>query len=47
MIGGGIYSYTVKNARFWSAETPYLYGLQIESGAERIFTRVGIRTSEV
>lgn len=47
-IGGGeSYSFSVKNARFWSAETPYLYDLQIESGTEKIFTRVGIRTSEV
>lgn len=47
ILGGERYSFTVRNARFWSAETPYLYDLQIESGAERIFARVGIRTSEV
>lgn len=47
ILGGESGEFLVKNARFWSAETPYLYDLQIESGAERIFTRVGIRTSEV
>lgn len=40
-------SFTVKNAKLWSAEQPYLYELEIECGEEIIFTRVGIKTSEV
>ncbi|MDE7395131.1 MAG: glycoside hydrolase family 2, partial [Clostridiales bacterium] len=38
-------AFTVKNAVFWSAETPYLYDLRIEGGDEVIFNRVGICTS--
>ncbi|MBQ4269850.1 MAG: hypothetical protein IJB97_09420, partial [Clostridia bacterium] len=44
---GEALSFRVKNARFWSAETPNLYDMTIESVGERIFERVGIRTSEV
>lgn len=40
-------TFTVKNARLWSAETPNLYDITIECGEEIIFERVGIRTSEV
>lgn len=48
VVGGGEkYAFTVKNARLWSAETPYLYDLTIECGDEKIFRRVGIKTSEV
>ena len=39
--------FRVKDARLWSAETPYLYEMTIEAVGERIFERVGIRTSEV
>ncbi len=39
-------SFRVKNARFWSAEDPYLYELIIESNGEKIFEDVGIRTVE-
>lgn len=40
-------TFHVKNARLWSAETPYLYPMQIECNGEVIFQRVGIRTSKV
>lgn len=45
--GGEKIFFTVKNAKLWSAETPFLYDLKIECGEEVIFERVGIRTSEV
>ena len=44
---GGSVSFLVKDARLWSAETPYLYPLSVECGEEVVFERVGIRTSEV
>ena len=44
---GEMVQFRVKNAKFWSAETPNLYEMTIESAGERIFERVGIRTSEV
>ncbi|MBQ3235197.1 MAG: hypothetical protein IJA97_03450 [Clostridia bacterium] len=39
--------FTVKNAKFWSAENPNLYELEIECNGEIIYTRVGIRTSKI
>lgn len=43
----GYVEFNVKNARFWSAETPYLYGMEISANGEIIYNRVGIRTSEI
>lgn len=40
-------SFIVKNAHFWSAESPFLYDLILIANGEMIFNRVGIRTSEV
>ncbi len=45
--GGKRVRFEVKNARLWSAETPYLYDLTIECAHETIYQRVGICTSEV
>lgn len=39
--------FTVKNAKFWSAEEPNLYDMEILAGEERIFQKVGICTSVV
>ena len=39
--------FIVKNAKFWTAETPHLYNLVIEANGEKILERVGIRTSEI
>ncbi len=39
--------FTVKNARLWSAETPFLYDMVIQSDDEVIYNRVGIRVTEV
>ncbi|MBD5132362.1 MAG: hypothetical protein HDT28_07245 [Clostridiales bacterium] len=40
-------TFTVKNAKLWSAETPYLYDMALSANGEVIYNRVGIRTSEV
>lgn len=37
----------VKNAKFWTAEKPYLYGVVLSANGEKILQRVGIRTSKV
>lgn len=39
--------FKVKNPKLWSAETPYLYPMTIESAGEIIYENVGIRTTEV
>ena len=39
--------FRIKNAQFWSAESPYLYPMTIECNGEVIFQRVGVRTSKV
>ncbi len=39
--------FRIQNAKLWSAETPYLYPMDIECNGEVIFQRVGIRTSKV
>lgn len=39
--------FTVKDAQFWSAETPYLYDMKISANGEAIYNRVGIRTTEI
>ena len=44
---GASVQFTVQDARLWSAESPYLYPMEISCGDEIIFERVGIRTSEV
>lgn len=36
--------FTVKNAKLWSAETPFLYDMRIEACGETVYERVGIRT---
>ncbi len=38
---------TVENAKFWSAENPYLYSVILRANGEKILQRVGIRTSEI
>lgn len=40
-------AFMLPNAHFWSAESPYLYDMTIDACGERIFWRVGVRTSEV
>ncbi len=40
-------TFTVKHAKLWSAETPYLYDMKLSANGEVIYNRVGIRTSEV
>lgn len=40
-------TFTVENAKLWSAETPYLYDMALSANGEVIYNRVGIRTSEV
>lgn len=47
VAAGETVEFKISDAHFWSAETPYLYGVTIECGGERIFARVGIRKSEV
>ena len=39
--------FSVKNAKLWSAEEPYLYDLRIEAAGEVIYEKVGIRTVEI
>lgn len=40
-------TFTVKDAKLWSAETPNLYDMTLSANGEIIYERVGIRTSEV
>ncbi len=47
VCAGETVRFFVENAKLWSAETPYLYDLQIECAKETIFEKVGIRTVEV
>ena len=44
---GADIAFEVASPRLWSAESPYLYPMEISCGDEVIFERVGIRTSEV
>ena len=44
---GNCARFRIKNAKLWSAETPFLYDLTIEAGGEKIFEKVGVRTVEV
>lgn len=45
--GGKEHSFTIENAKFWSAEQPNLYDIIIKSRGESIFLSAGIRTSQV
>lgn len=40
-------TFTVKDAKLWSAETPNLYDMTLSANGEVIYNRVGIKTSEV
>ena len=44
---GGTFERTVGDIKLWSAETPYLYRLEIETDSELIGERVGFRKVEV
>ncbi len=39
--------FLIKNAKFWTAETPHLYNVILSANGEKILQRVGIRTSEI
>ena len=39
--------FEITDAKLWSAESPYLYPMEIYGGDEVIFENVGIRTSEI
>lgn len=39
--------FTIKNAKFWTAETPYLYNVVLSTNGEKILQKVGIRTSTI
>lgn len=39
--------FTIDKPYLWSAETPYLYDMVLSSNGEKIFERIGIRTTEV
>ena len=39
--------FTVKDANYWSAESPYLYEMEISCGEEVVFQKVGICTSVI
>lgn len=43
--GGRSASFIVERPNLWSAESPYLYDMEIVCGDEVIYERVGIRTS--
>lgn len=47
IAANGKHKFVVKDARLWSAETPYLYDMQIDCNGERIFQRVGISTAKI
>lgn len=35
---------TIKNAKLWTAERPYLYNLVLSAGGEKILQRIGVRS---
>ncbi len=39
--------FIVKNAKFWSAENPYLYEIELSSNDEIIYAKVGVRTCKI
>lgn len=41
---GEIVHFEVKDVRLWSAESPYLYGMEIGCAGEKIFEEIGVRT---
>ena len=43
----GSESFVIKNAKLWTAETPYLYDVVLSANGEKILQRGGIRTSAV
>ncbi len=47
VANGREYTFNIDNVKLWSAETPYLYRLEIESGSELIGERVGFRSVSV
>ena len=40
-------NFVIKNAKLWTAETPYLYNIVLHAQGEKILQRVGIRTTRV
>ncbi len=44
---GGTFEHTVDNVKLWSAESPYLYRLEIETDSELIGERAGFRNVEI
>ena len=46
-FSGGKVVFDIKNAQKWTAETPYLYNIIVQSAGEFIPFKVGIRTIEV
>lgn len=47
ILAGKSETFLIKNAQFWSAETPYLYPLSLSANGEVIYQEVGICTSEI
>lgn len=39
--------FSIENANFWTAETPYLYNVVMIAGEEKILEHIGIRTVEI
>ena len=39
--------FIVQNAKLWSAETPFLYPMELSANGEKIYNRVGIKTSQI
>ena len=35
-------TFTIKHAKLWSAETPYLYDMKLSANGEVLYNRVGI-----
>ena len=44
IVAGGKALFTIRNATFWTAETPVLYDVTLRCNGEKILNRVGIRT---
>ena len=47
VLQGNTVEFYLKNAKLWTAETPYLYDLIIEENGEYIFERVGFRSISI
>lgn len=39
--------FTIKNAKLWTADYPYLYNVVLSAAGEKILQKVGIRTSKI